>query len=99
MNSRRVGLGLPAILAALVALAGCGNSPQETVIHEACLALKAQDWEAYLELTVTEADFLLRENDIDEIEAGESFAGSSLRPEQRRALDLESKRLSLYRTR
>jgi hypothetical protein len=76
------------ILAAVVltALSGCGNSPQERVIHDACQALKAEDWETYLDLTVTEADFLMRENKIVEAEAELSFAGSSLRPEQRQLL-------------
>lgn len=71
---------------AVAALSGCGASPQERVIHEACQALKAQDWEAYVDLTVTEADYLMRENEIAENEADVSFAGSSLRPEQRQLL-------------
>ncbi len=63
-------------------LSGCGPSPQEKTIHLACQALKAQDWEAFSALTITEADFLMAESQIDELDAEQSFAGSSLRPGQ-----------------
>ena len=72
--------------AALVVLSGCGSSPQEQVIHQACQALKADDWDAYSQLTVTEADFLIRENRIAENEVDQSFAGGHLRPQQRQLL-------------
>ena len=73
-------------LIALVSLPGCGPSPQEQTIGLACQALKTQDWEAFAELTVTEADFLMRENQIDENGADHSFAGGDLRPSQQQLL-------------
>jgi hypothetical protein len=74
------------VLVCAALLAGCGASPQERLIHDACQALKAQDWEAYADLTITEADYLMRQNRIDENEADHSFAGESLRPRQRELL-------------
>ncbi len=78
---RWVAAALP--LACCCLLAGCGASPQEKLIHDACQALKAQDWEAYSHLTITEADYLMRQNRIAETEAENSFAGETMRPRQR----------------
>lgn len=74
------------LLVAAAFFSGCGPSPSEKTIHLACQALKAQDWEAYSRLTITEADFMMVENNISESEADQSFAGSSLRPKQRQHL-------------
>lgn len=65
-----------------VGLAGCGPTAEERLLHNACLALKAQDWDAYSRLTITEADYLLRQNRLDGPEAEGTFAEDSLRPGQ-----------------
>ncbi|MBU8869949.1 MAG: hypothetical protein KOO60_03630 [Gemmatimonadales bacterium] len=70
------------MIAVVFSLAGCGPSPQERTIHLACQALKAQDWEAFSKLTITEADFLIAENLRSGRGAESQFARNSLRPEQ-----------------
>lgn len=84
-TGKRAAIGrIAALLLVLlsVGLTGCGPTPQEKLIHDACLALKAQDWDAYFDLTITEADYLLRQNRIDAPGGQGTFAGESLRPEQ-----------------
>jgi hypothetical protein len=52
------------------------------LIKEAFTAIKKNDWAAYSRLTVTAADFMLRENKIGPFEEKQSYAGSVLKPEE-----------------
>ena len=67
-------------------LAGCSNSPQENVIREAYLALKADDWDSFRSLTVTNADLLDRQSRFETTSAADSFVGGDLRPREIQAL-------------
>jgi hypothetical protein len=77
-------------LALAVTVAGCQRldptASPEAVVEAAYAAIKAGDWEAYSDLTVTSADFILKEQGMQSKLKGQgSFAGAVLKPEEQQA--------------
>ena len=63
----------------------CGtrpSSPEEELIRDAFNAIKKNDWKAYSKLTITTADFMLKEHEAGPFEEKQSYAGSILKPEE-----------------
>jgi hypothetical protein len=63
---------------------GCSrsNSSEESLLENVFNALKDEDWEAFQKLTITYADFLLREQKINVFMEKQSYAGGVLKPEE-----------------
>lgn len=79
---------LTAICAVLLA-AGCerrdSTATPEGVVRAAYQAIKANDWDAYEKLTVTTADFILKEyNAQSPVKQQSSYVGSQLKPEEQK---------------
>lgn len=72
---------------ALAAISACSShaptSSPEAVVEAAFTAIKHGDWEAYAKLTVTSADFILKEqNASSPFKQKQGYAGSVLKPEE-----------------
>lgn len=78
--------GFAAVLAALLSLLACTKptSSPEALVKTAFAAIKNNDWSAYAPLTITTADFMLKENKVSKFKEGQTYAGSMLRPEEQK---------------
>ncbi len=67
--------------------AGClgfgTSSPTDTLLEEAFAGIKADDWQRFQKLTITPADFMIRDMGLSAFKAPQSYAGGVLRPRQR----------------
>jgi hypothetical protein len=62
---------------------GCSKRPpDEALIKEAFYALKEKDWEAYSRLTITTADFALKEKKIGIFQESQSYTGGVFKPQE-----------------
>jgi len=97
---RRNAIRMPlafAALASVLVLGACERqdptASAEGVVEAAYAAIKANDWDAYSKLTVTSADFILKENNAQsQFKQKSSYVGSQLKPEEQRRQKQEFQR-------
>lgn len=70
----------------LASVASCAMDPhrsEESLVAAAFSAVARNDWERYRELIITPADLMLQAGKTPPLEAGLTYEGSVLRPEER----------------
>ncbi len=81
---------IPAVLMLVltIQLGGCeststsGKDGYKALLKQAFQAIKQNDWDKYSKLTITEADFDLKQNKVSPFKQKQSYVGSVLKPEQ-----------------
>jgi hypothetical protein len=78
------------VLLCFVVIIGCSgsgnNEPSQKdidkLLEQAFAAIKSQDWAKYQELTITSADFILKQQRISKFKEKQTYVGGSLKPEE-----------------
>lgn len=79
-------LAVIAVIALISVTSGCSKPPTsspEALVTAAFEALHKNDWEAYSALTITSADFILKENKQTRFKERGTFVGDKLKPEEK----------------
>jgi hypothetical protein len=78
------------LLLGFVVIIGCSgsnnNEPSQKdidkLLEQAFAAIKSRDWAKYQELTITSADFILKQQGISKFKEKQTYLGGSLKPEE-----------------
>lgn len=59
-----------------------GSQDVDQLLEQAFAAINSQDWAKYQALTITSADFILKQQRISKFKEKQTYVGGSLKPEE-----------------